>query len=464
MKTTKRRLEPYNLLNQAKICAHLEQMAQKGWLLEKITNFGWRYRKIAPKPLRFAVTYYPYASEFDPEPPEDQLQFYDFCAHTGWKLACAAAQMQIFYNEAPDPVPIQTEPELELQALHASAKRSLLPSYWLLLGVAMLQLIMFTVDLVREPVASLSSADVLYRGAVFLLLAIQCGGELAVYFCWLRKARKAADQGIFLSPVSTTGFQWTILALALAFLAWWVTDQLLDQSGVSRLVVLASLVYMPLVILLVNGPKVLLKRLKVSREVNRTVSVVASFLLTVLALGGFSAGIIRLNNQGTFVPQDQETYDFVGRTMILYQDELPLTIEDLMDTDYDGYVRQRQVEETFLVRQTILSQYARYDDEDHWDIPSFRYVITEPQSPGLYDWCKKGLLKTAGWTRNQDRHYIPADASPWGVEEVYKLYGKYEGGMPSYLVCYPDHLVEIRFDWTPTREQLQIAGEKLRTP
>ena len=32
----------------------------------------------------------------------------------------------------------------------------------------------------------------------------------------------------------------------------------------------------------------------------------------------------------------------------------------------------------------------------------------------------------------------------------------------TYLVCWEKRIVEIKFYWTPTREQIQIAAERLR--
>ena len=84
-----------------------------------------------------------YASEFDPESSEEQKMFYEFCAHTGWQLACTSAQMQIFYNENENPIPIETEPELEVEDIHASAKKSFIPSYILLFVIGLMGLITF---------------------------------------------------------------------------------------------------------------------------------------------------------------------------------------------------------------------------------------------------------------------------------------------------------------------------------
>ena len=68
MKDTKRRIMLPSFYNRAGISAYLEDMAAQGWMLECITRTGWLYRRTEPKHLHFTVSYYPKASEFDPEP------------------------------------------------------------------------------------------------------------------------------------------------------------------------------------------------------------------------------------------------------------------------------------------------------------------------------------------------------------------------------------------------------------
>ena len=71
MKTRKRRIEYFSFYNHTGIEAHLTQMANKGWLIESISNLYWTYRRIDPKNIHFCVTYYPRASDFDPGPSAD---------------------------------------------------------------------------------------------------------------------------------------------------------------------------------------------------------------------------------------------------------------------------------------------------------------------------------------------------------------------------------------------------------
>ena len=70
MRERKRRLELYSFYDHTGIERHLERMAEKGWMLEKVEKNIWHYRRIRPKKLTCFVTYFPRASELDPEPGE----------------------------------------------------------------------------------------------------------------------------------------------------------------------------------------------------------------------------------------------------------------------------------------------------------------------------------------------------------------------------------------------------------
>ena len=69
------RIEPLSVYDHTGIEKRLADMARKGWLLERIVPMAWVYRRIEPRELHFSVTYYPKASEFDPEPSEGQRTF-----------------------------------------------------------------------------------------------------------------------------------------------------------------------------------------------------------------------------------------------------------------------------------------------------------------------------------------------------------------------------------------------------
>ena len=196
MKTKKRRMEYISFYNHTGLEEHFTKMAKKGWLIESISNFYWTYRKIEPKDLHFCVTYYPRASDFDPGPTEEQQTFHDFCAHTGWQLTCTWHQMQVFYNEKENPIPLETDPVLEVETLHKACKKNFLPSYFLLLALGLLMGGYFVARIFADPIGLLSDPSHLMTGTAYVCMAIISITELLSYFLWYTKAKRAAQNGI----------------------------------------------------------------------------------------------------------------------------------------------------------------------------------------------------------------------------------------------------------------------------
>ena len=77
MKNTKRRIEPLSFFDHTGISGHLEKMAAKGWMIEKIINTGWVYRRIEPKNIHFAVSYFPKLCYTETINGERKFYFYE---------------------------------------------------------------------------------------------------------------------------------------------------------------------------------------------------------------------------------------------------------------------------------------------------------------------------------------------------------------------------------------------------
>ena len=124
MKDRKRQLENLAFYDKAAIEDRAAHMAEKGWLVEQPGPYFWKYRRIEPKRLAVNVVYFPKASEFDPSPTEGQIQLEELCKRDGWILAARWGQMQIFYNEQKDPVPIETDPVIQVETVRAAMKKT----------------------------------------------------------------------------------------------------------------------------------------------------------------------------------------------------------------------------------------------------------------------------------------------------------------------------------------------------
>ena len=133
MRDTRYRWNTFQLYDYRGVEDHLSAMAAKGWRLEKAGNTFWKYRRAEPAQVRYAVTYSDSASQFNPEPTEDQLSLAELCAAAGWEKVCDWFQMQIFSTEDPAAVPLETDEALRLEGIHRSMKKNFLPGNIVLL-------------------------------------------------------------------------------------------------------------------------------------------------------------------------------------------------------------------------------------------------------------------------------------------------------------------------------------------
>lgn len=153
---------------------------------------------------------------------------------------------------------------------------------------------------------------------------------------------------------------------------------------------------------------------------------------------------------------------------MFHQDALPLTVEDLVDSDYGLYCRERQEKSSPLAVRTVGRQGPRFDEEDYDEIPSLTYIVVRPRLPFLSGLCWEGQYRR--WDdqrRVDDSHrklYEPMDPAPWGAEEAYRQLYRDGGRSNRYLLRYEGRVVELVFDFGedgPTPAQMAVVGERL---
>lgn len=457
MRDKKRCIAQFTFYDRTGIQAYLEKMAARGWLLEKMTPYYWQFKRIEPGEIHFAVTYYAKGSEFDPKLTEGQMNLIEYCRRAGWIFVDSTAQIQIFYNEAESPVPIETDAFVELENIHKSAKKNFLLVQFLLLGLALLELLMLTVNAVKEPLRTLGSNAKLFSMLSWSMVVLLCTVEITGYFVWYRRAKKAAEtDGSFVKTRGTRTFQLTILAFVLIVFALYLFS---ISDGLIRFTAILCVGWMVLLIVFVNLIKSLLKRKKVSRDVTRTVTFLSSFLLSFSMLAVVLATVFQADRAGWFEKEAVGTYEHYGWTRNIYHDVLPLTVEDMLELDYDGYTYEADAESSLFLTRTECRQRAVLYTAGE---PDLNYVITKVKVPWMYDFCLEKTIEVICGREEDPTGYQLKEctADIWGAEEAFQYW--WEGApMNSYLVCYETHFVIIHFDWEPDSEQLSIAGERL---
>ena len=126
---------------------------------------------------------------------------------------------------------------------------------------------LFVSGMLGDPIGQLASPVKLFTGLCYLVLLILCVVELICYFRWYHKAKKLAEQGEFLKPVSTSRFQKVILGAVIIGFIYWGISFIFTVDKLRRWIGIVMCFYMPLLILAVNATKNALKKRKASRSV-----------------------------------------------------------------------------------------------------------------------------------------------------------------------------------------------------
>lgn len=171
---------------------YLEQKASEGWrLVKKQFAREWEFKRIEPQKLHYTITYLPQFSNEDSFLlSESKNEYLELCAASSWQFACAYKNMVIFFNEEENPLPLETDPEVELSSIHKAFLKHILPKTIISFGV-------FTIIFFYLLFSGKS-----FKGDDFLLgllafLSFYTAIGLLGYLRWRKKALAAAATGKF---------------------------------------------------------------------------------------------------------------------------------------------------------------------------------------------------------------------------------------------------------------------------
>ena len=438
MKDTKRRVEIFQFYDKTGIVKHLENMASEGWLLEKMSAFTWTYRKIEPSKLHFDISYYLTLTDFEPEPTEEQQSFNEFCAHTGWKLAASTVQMQVFYNEAEHPVPIETDPSLEIENIHRNVKKTVFPSYFMLFFCAFLLGASFIGNLLADPVYVLASATKQFTGAWSIVVLSYTFTEILSYYVWRKKARRMAMHGEFSETHGHRALGYAVVIFMLASLFFYVIS--LGDTGF-RFYMTAFLLVLLSGIFIANGVKSLLKKRKVRAGANMALTSIFSFALALVLMSAVNFVTLQGIQKGIF----RDGYD-----------GLPIKIGELLEIDAGNYLQSHGKEDSLFLGRDRSSQHPFENAAEGY---SMTYTLTEIKLPFLRDFVIDSLYREQDGYR-AEYAYTEINAEEWGAVQAWELY---RNGKPDnhFLICYEKYVLEIEVNWELTAEQKQMIFQNI---
>lgn len=403
--------------------AWLARQAEQGWILEEIGMFRWRFRRIPPRKLTFSVALFPGASPLDPEPGQAQQEFQEFCAQGGWTLAASFGPLHYFYTDQPDPVPIETEPLVELAQVHQTKWRNGLKGNLLMVVLDVLLVGMFVATAVRDPIGVFSTPLRLFTGLCWLMATLFLAAELVSYGLWYRRARLAAERGDPLPPKGEGRLKRLygcggVLMLALGAVLLW-------QEGQATLAVLLLLGYAGVGVILWQLAKALKREKRTAKENIRLTTVSGAVLMAVFLMVVLLA---TAQKEGPEAALGLEEKEDITR---------PPIVQQLVAQGDEGFRGTLFQESTFLLARTEGAEYGPNGEE-------LSYTVIQVKLPALYGPCLHQLRdQYEDWPERYI--YRETDPAPWGASAAWRLWAAGEA-RDTWLLCWEDTMVELTAD------------------
>ena len=455
----KYQLGTFNLFDYAGVERHLEKMATKGWQFDSV-NYFWKFKKAEPARLKYSVTYVPEASDLDPEPLEKQKEIEAYCEEAGWKKVGSWMQMQIFCTENPDAVPIETDEELRLEFIRKSMNKNLLISHGLLLLVFLMNMFTTFNTAKRNWAEFLSNSHRLWNTGLWMWGILILLIDILFYVNWMHKAKRAVKEGR--SCPAPKGyrywnrFSWFGLAILVVGMF----------ASYTKGMIWFMLLYLAGIILIIFGVRKLQLKLKaegVSKGGNMAATILLCMFLSIVWLGAFVAVIFGFDIRLTEKKEPAGTILLNGREWKIYQDTLPLSVEDFAETGFYKSSREAREQSSVLVSYGDYEEYLFEGESATSVIVANNYEVITVKAKFLYE-----FLLDAFYER-EFRHWDEDEKQKTEYRAVYEteggtMYRQYYEGLPmahDWLILTENKIVPMTlFLDDLTEEQMKIMIEK----
>lgn len=453
MKNEKYRLETLSPFDLQGTAEHLSAMAARGWRLESIGRFFWKYRRADPARVHYAVTCPPAAGENGDL--GDRLFFQELCAAAGWEKAADWEQMQVYANRAPDPTPLETDEAIRLESVHQSMRRTYLKTCRDNLVCDLLLLVLWLSNLWARPHTSLLSGVVLSVPLLCLLMVLVNLFSIAGYFSWYRRSLRSVEEGGALAAVPRSYRIINLLPTVILVLICLVPLPLefLTRNTQSGLYLAVNAIAAVLSASLAWGTNRILKKRGCDGYTRA-----AAVILGLLALLALSSGVVEglnLSERIRLSGQETPSYTWDGQEWDLEPRPLPLTLEDLTGENWPHVRRTVRAEgRTPFASETSYIEAAAREDGAR---AGLHYVLTDVPNDRLRRAVLDDIREGPSYLE-----YRPEDPGPWGAETAWRL--KYPDGRTTgeWLIQWPGRVAALRVEgWDLTPEQKTLISARL---
>jgi hypothetical protein len=272
---------------------HYADMAEKGWMIDRIGVFTHRYHSIEPCKKRFFVDLLPQITSFDYPENDDAQEYRRICEESGWTFITTNKQFHIFCadGENPAPIPIHTDNAIHAKIYLKACRKYELP--WLLYVLLM----SWFFSPIGRGVESFLSNISFFMGIGYFLFIIGYVWILGFVIRWYIRTRKSAKNNLPMPRVNQhlAKFRCNVFAAgAAALMACMIIGIVLEISGGMPLAIgLAA--FMPFSALAVGfWIKRQIDTKRRTRAANIGITVIAIVIMEIIILGCTSFAIMNM--------------------------------------------------------------------------------------------------------------------------------------------------------------------------
>ena len=238
----------------------------------------------------------------------------------------------------------------------------------------------------------------------------------------------------------------------------WLLCSMSPRMAIFMTIILAILFA---VILGVMGAQTMMKRTGVSAGTNRTVTMVLAVVLSLVG-GGLvvPVGNMVMDHPAWKENREVRQYEWNGHYFDIYNDEIPLRVEDMSDARSPDYSYEAREQSSPLLAKGDYSQRIWASSE----LPEMSYIVYTTKIPAIYDLVVREVTKPMeypyGVYENGEPfydEYIPQDGTLWGADLAYRRYAGGEA-YAHWVLCYEGCVVIFQPNWELTPEQMAVVG------
>lgn len=178
---------------------YLEEMASKGWMLEKINRAFAKFKAVEPSQLKFCVDVFKMGGPLTPENTKEAEAYRKLCEESGWHFITSLDYFQYFYAQKEDEItPIQTDDVLEQKIVASTLWKNELIGLLIFLIIAGLTTILHFPINYKNLLTYIGVFGTYLFPVLFILVLLS-----SIYnVTWIFKARRSVKRGYLLNVPS----------------------------------------------------------------------------------------------------------------------------------------------------------------------------------------------------------------------------------------------------------------------